>query len=60
MTEVLVAILRKALFIGLLYGAYFFLDRFELAAFNTAELLKNDPKAAALLLGLLSIAVALS
>ncbi len=60
MADIFVAILRKALFTALLYGAYVFIDRLELAAFNTAELLKNDPKAAALLLGLLSIAIALS
>ncbi len=60
MTEIALAVLRKAVFIGLLYITYRLIDRFELGGFNTPEVLKDDPKAIAVLLGLLSVAVALS
>ncbi len=58
--EIIVAIARKGLFILLLLIAYFLFDRFELKGFKTREVLRNDPKAIALLLGLLAVAVALS
>ena len=58
--EMLTAISRKALFIILLLIAYFIFDRFELKGFKTREVIAHDPKAIALLLGLLAVAIALS
>jgi len=60
MNEIGVAILRKVIFILLLLLTYTVVDRKFLAGFNTPEVLKNDPKAIAVLLGLLSVAVALA
>ncbi len=58
--QIITAAARKAMTILLMFVAYFFFDRFELKNFKTREILKNDPKAVALLLGLLAIAIALS
>lgn len=55
-----IALLRKALFLAMLLGAYLFVDRRLLRRFDTAEAIKDDPKAIALLLGLLAVAAALA
>jgi hypothetical protein len=60
MTEIGIAILRKVIFIGLLLLTYVVMDRGFLSGFSTPGVLKDDPKAIALLLGLLSVAVALA
>jgi hypothetical protein len=54
------ALLRKSLFAGLLLAVYLYIDRRMLNRFDTAEVLQHDPKAIAILLGLLSLSVALS
>ena len=60
MNDILVALLRKGLFAVLLFMVYFAFDRIEMKGFSTREVLKDDPKAIALLFGLLAVAVALS
>lgn len=60
MSDIYVAILRKVIFILLLLGTYVVVDRTLLPGFHTPEVLKDDAKAIALLLGLLSLAVALA
>jgi len=60
MEDVLIAIMRKVLFMVLLYGGYALFDKLELRGFVTREVLKGDAKAVALILGLLSIAIALA
>ena len=60
MGEIWIAILRKAIFIALLLLTYVLVDRTLLKGFHTGEVVKNDPKAIAVLLGLLSIAISLS
>lgn len=60
MPEIGAAILRKVIFIALLFIAYLVMDRGFLRGFQTAKVLKDDPKAIAVLLGLLSVAVALA
>lgn len=59
MNEILIAMSRKMIFVLLLWISYKLFDKFELKGFDTCELLKQDSKAVALLLGLLSIAIAL-
>lgn len=54
------AIARKEIFVVLLLLTYSVVDGLFLRGFKTPEVLKDDPKAIALLLGLLSVAVALS
>ena len=54
------AILRKLIFVALLLGTYELIDHALLRGFNTPEVLKDDPKAIALLLGMLAIAVAVA
>jgi hypothetical protein len=58
--EVLTAIIRKVMFIGLLGVTYKLADRYILAGFETVEVLKTNAVAIALLLGLLAIAAALA
>ena len=60
MNEILTAIGRKVIFIILLLVTYWIVDHTLLNGFDTAMEIKNDPKAIALLLGLLSISIALS
>jgi hypothetical protein len=54
------AILRKCVFIALLLAAYEIIDHVFLRGFKTPEVLADDPKAIALLLGMLAVAVALA
>ena len=60
MDAILTALLRKFIFMCILFGGYYFLDRFILSGFNTGKVIANDPKAIAILLGLVCLAVALS
>jgi hypothetical protein len=60
MGEMSIAILRKLIFIGLLLLTYLLVDRLVLPGFNTPKVISGDPKAIAVLLGLLSVAVALA
>jgi len=56
----MVALVRKGLFGLVLLAFYLFFDRGVLRGFSTAEVIKNDPKAIAMLLGSFAIAAALS
>jgi hypothetical protein len=58
--EVGIAVLRKVIFIALLLMTYAVVDRWILRGFDTAQEVRDDPKAIAVLLGLLSIAVAMA
>jgi hypothetical protein len=60
MEQIGIAVLRKLIFILLLLVAYLVIDRGLLHGFKTHELLKDDARAVALLLGLLGLAVALA
>lgn len=60
MAEIGIALLRKVLFIALLLGTYLLVDRKLLPGFNTPEVIKHDPKAVAVLLAGLAIAVSLA
>ena len=57
---ILTAMLRKTIFIFLLFVAYKIADHFEFKSFNTDEVICSDPKAISLLLGLISISIALA
>lgn len=58
--DILLAILRKVIFIALVFGAWRIFDVYYCKAFDTDEVLKDDAKAIAILLGLLAIAIALA
>lgn len=60
MEELIVALLRKVLVMVLFFGGWIAFDKFYLATFDTVEVLKGDPKAVALLLGLMSVAFSLA
>lgn len=60
MDQLLIAVYRKLVFIAILLLSYLLLDRGVLHGFSTPEVLKHDPKAIALLLGMLSLAVAIA
>lgn len=53
-------LLHKATVIAFQFAGYMILDRVLLRGFNTAEVLKNDPKAIAILLGAFSLSVGIS
>jgi len=55
-----VAILRKVLFSLWLLAMLLVLDNTFLSGFRTKEILRNDPKALATLVGLFCVAVALA
>lgn len=57
---VLTAIGRKVIFMLLLYGAYRLIDKYYFKAFDTDELIKENPIAVAILLGLFTISLALA
>ncbi|MDM7320235.1 MAG: hypothetical protein P3W91_000735 [Fervidobacterium sp.] len=59
MEVVFEAILRKLIFAVMLFALYKAIDRFEFKAFDTDEVLKDDAKAIAILLGAIAIALAL-
>jgi hypothetical protein len=48
--DVLLAIGRKVVFAVLVVGGFILFDKYYLKGFNTWEVLKNDPKAIAILL----------
>jgi len=54
------AILRKVVFMALLFGGYKFIDNFYFKAFDTDEAIKEHPVAIAILLGMFFIALALA
>jgi hypothetical protein len=58
--DILLAVLRKLIFIALLFGGWIFIDRFYLTGFKIEEVLKDDQKAIAILLGLLAVALAIA
>ena len=60
MDAILVAILRKAIFIVMLVGTAYLIDKFHFTQFTTGTEMKNNPVAIAILYGLSSIAVALA
>lgn len=57
--DIMEAILRKALFTGMLLAFGYLVDKF-MDSFDVKEILKNDPKAIAILYAGLAIAIALS
>ena len=60
LAEFITALVRGLMFIGMELGAIYLIDRVFLKGFNTVEEIKGDPKAIALLLGLLAVALALA
>lgn len=52
------AILRKVIFMGLLYLGYRLIDAYYFKAFDTDEVIKNDPTAISIILGLFALALA--
>jgi hypothetical protein len=60
MEAVITAVLRKVIFMSIIVGAWLAFDKYYLVTFDTWEVLKNDPKACAILLGLLAVAFALA
>lgn len=55
---ILIAIARKVIFMGLLFGAFRLIDIFYFKAFDTDEVIKNDPKAIALIIAGIAVALA--
>jgi len=55
---VLTAIGRKIIFMALLFGAYKVIDNYYFRAFDTDEVLKENPIAISILLGLFAVALA--
>jgi hypothetical protein len=58
--EFLLFIARKLSVCAILFAGFVLLDRGPLRSFHTAEVLKDDPKAVAILLGSWALAIALS
>jgi hypothetical protein len=57
---ILVSVFRKILFMALLFGAYKAIDNFYFKAFDTDVVIKENPIAISILLGLFFIALALA
>lgn len=57
---ILTAMLRKVIFMGLLFGAWRFVDIFYFRAFDTDVVLKENPIAISILLGLMFLSLALA
>lgn len=55
---ILTAIARKILFMALLFGAYKVIDNYYFKAFDTDVVIKENPIAISILLGLFAIALA--
>ena len=55
---ILTAIARKVIFMALLFGAYKFIDNFYFKAFDTDVVIKENPIAISILLGLFAVALA--
>lgn len=60
MENALIAIVRKLIFAVFVVGGLILFDKFYLTGFNTWEAIKDDPKAIAILLGLLALSISLS
>jgi len=60
MEDVLIAISRKVIFAVLVVGGLILFDKFYLTGFDTWEVIKDDPKAVSLLLGLLALSISLA
>ena len=58
--DIISFILRKIFVMGLVFANWRIFDYYYCKAFDTDEVLKDDPKAIALLLGLFAIAMALA
>jgi uncharacterized membrane protein YjfL (UPF0719 family) len=58
METILIAILRKLIFAVVIIGGFIAIDKFYLTGFNTWEVIKDDPKAVAILLGFIVLALA--
>jgi uncharacterized membrane protein YjfL (UPF0719 family) len=58
--DIFVALFRKVAYVAILLLMYWVFDRTFLGNFDTAEAIKDDPKAIAHLLGMLALAGALS
>jgi len=57
---ILTSIVRKVVFMVILFGGYEIIDNFYFKAFDTDEIIKENPIAISLLLGLIFIALALA
>ena len=57
---ILTSIVRKVVFMVILFGGYEIIDNFYFTAFDTDEIIKENPIAISLLLGLIFIALALA
>lgn len=57
---IVTAIARKILFMALLFGAYKVIDNYYFKAFDTDEIIKENPIAIAILLGLFAISLSLA
>jgi hypothetical protein len=55
---ILIAILRKLIFMGMLFGVFRLIDIFYLKAFDTDEVIKDDPKAIAIIIAGIALALA--
>lgn len=55
--DIVMAMLRKGIFAIMVTGGFILFDKFYLTGFDTWEVIKDDPKAIALLLGLVAIAI---
>jgi len=59
-TDIIIAILRKVIFMALLFGGYKIIDNRYFKAFDTDEVIKENPIAVSILLGMFFIALALA
>ena len=59
-TDIIIAILRKIVFVALLWGCFKVIDNFYFKAFDTDEVIKENPIAVSILLGMFFIALALA
>jgi vacuolar-type H+-ATPase subunit I/STV1 len=55
---ILVAIVRKVIFLALLFAVYKIIDNFYFKAFDTDVVIKENPIAISILLGLFALALA--
>jgi hypothetical protein len=55
---ILTSVFRKILFMALLFGAYKVIDNYYFKAFDTDVVIKENPIAISILLGLFAIALA--
>ena len=55
---VVTAIARKVIFMAILFGGFKFIDNFYFKAFDTDEVIKNDPLAVAIIVGAFVLALA--